>query len=199
MQVASHHLLTPGLVLTTVANAIEATASDRTDAVLHVESRVEIDRHGTQTVSDVMITNNGANDAGTLGRLHVFNVLNAADPDLFEQARVARIDIDLRLEFARDMVTIVDAQLPSDTVDPGKPVTLAVTLRRFDQSEQVELVPIITPRAPPARAWSWRWKPATTSTSSDPSRTAWTTCCMRRRPPSPARRWWSRPSCKNKA
>lgn len=147
MQVASHHLLTTGLVLTTLANAIEATAADRTDAVLHVESRVEIDHHGTQSVSDVMITNNGANDAGTLGRLHVFNVLNAAYGNPFEQARVSRIDIDLRLEFARDMVTIVDAQLPSDTVDPGKPVTVAVTLRRFDQSEQVELVPIMIPES----------------------------------------------------
>lgn len=147
MEVASHHLLTPGLVLTTLSNAIEATAADRTDAVLHVESKVEIDHHGTQSVSDVMITNNGANDAGTLGRLRVFNMLNTAYSNPFEQARVRRVDIDLRLEFARDMVTIVDAQLPSDTVDPGKPVTVAVTLRRFDQSEHVELVPIMIPES----------------------------------------------------
>jgi hypothetical protein len=147
MEVASHHLLTPGLVLTTIANAIEATASDRADAVLQVESHVAIDHHGTQNVSEVLVTNNGATDAATLGRLRVFNLLNTAYANPFEQARVARIDIDLRVTFARDLVTIVDAQLPSDTVDPGKPVTLAVTLRRFDRSEQVELVPIMIPQS----------------------------------------------------
>jgi hypothetical protein len=147
MEVASHHLLTPGLVLTTISNAIEATASDRTDAVLQVESHIAIDHHAPQHVSEVLVTNNGATDAATLGRLRVFNLLNTAYANPFEQARVSRIDIDLHVTFARDLVTIVDAQLPSDTVDPGKPVTLAVTLRRFDQSEHVKLVPLMIPQS----------------------------------------------------
>jgi hypothetical protein len=145
LEVASHRLLTPGLVLSAVVNALEATAADRTDAVLHVKSRVEIAGHAPQLGEDVLVSATGAADGMAIGRLHLFAQLGAAYANPFENARVTKIDLDLSLEFARDLVSVVDAQLPSDTVDPGKPVQLAVTLRRFDQSEQVQLVEVPIP------------------------------------------------------
>jgi hypothetical protein len=145
MEVASNRLLTSGLVLSAIVNALEATAADRTDAVLEVQSQVTIAGHGEQVSRDVVYTPGGAADGTALSRLRLFNVLGVAYGNPFEDSRVTRVDIDIDVRYERDLVSIVDAQLPSDTVDPGKPVNVAVTLRHFDESEQVELVPVFIP------------------------------------------------------
>jgi hypothetical protein len=82
-----------------------------------------------------------------LARLRLFSVLGAAYGNPFEDSHVTRIDVDLTVRFERDLVSVVDAQLPSDTVDPGKSVNLAVTLRHFDDSEHIELVPVFIPNS----------------------------------------------------
>ena len=147
VQVASHRMLTPGLVLSTLVNAVEATASDRTDVSLLVKSQVEIAGHDKQAVEDVLITPSGPADGVSLGRLRLFSLLSAAYGNQFENARVTGIEVDLYVRFERDLITIVDAQLPSDTVDPGKSVQLAVTLRRFDHSEQVQVIDLPIPQS----------------------------------------------------
>ncbi|MET0384771.1 MAG: SpoIVB peptidase S55 domain-containing protein [Polyangiales bacterium] len=145
MQVASHRLLTSGLVLSALTNALEASASDRTDAVLRFESRVGIAGHGEQHTTDLVFTPGGAADGQVVSRLRLFGVLGAAYGNPFEDARVTSIDVDLHVQYAHDVVTIVDAQLPSDTVDPGATVQLAITLRQYDAQEQTQLVPLHIP------------------------------------------------------
>jgi hypothetical protein len=51
------------------------------------------------------------------------------------------------VRFGRDVVSILDAQVASDTVDPGKPVHVYVTLRRFDETERVEIVTLPIPKS----------------------------------------------------
>ncbi|HEX4352254.1 MAG TPA: SpoIVB peptidase S55 domain-containing protein, partial [Polyangiales bacterium] len=68
MEVASNRLLTSGLVLAAIVNALEASAVDRSDAVLEVESKVAIDHHGEQITKDVGYSPVGAADGGVLAR-----------------------------------------------------------------------------------------------------------------------------------
>ena len=145
MEVASNRLLTSGLVLGAIVNALESTVADRTDAIIEIESRVALDGHAAQVTKDIGYTPIGAADGGMLSRIRLFAVLGAAYGNPFEDSHVSRIDVDLTVRFERDLVSLVDAQLPSDTVDPGKPVNLALTMRNFDQSEHVELVPVFIP------------------------------------------------------
>jgi hypothetical protein len=148
MEVASHRMLTPGLVMSALSSALEATAIDRTDAVLQVDSQVEIAGHGKQSVSDVLVTSGGASDGGALGRLRAFSLLAAAYGNPFESARVTAVQLDVHVRFERDLLSVVDASLPSDTVDPGSTVQLAVTLRGFDAQdgkEEVRIFPIEIP------------------------------------------------------
>jgi len=106
--------------------------------------------HGSQRVSDVLITGAGAADGGALARLRAFSLLAAAYGNPFENARVSAVQLDLHVRFERDLLNVVDAALPSDTVDPGARVQLAVTLRRFDASdasEEVQLFPLTIPKS----------------------------------------------------
>ena len=147
MQIASHRMLTPGLVMSALSSALEATAIDRTDAVLRVDSRVDVEGHGSQRVSDVMITGAGPADGGALSRLRAFSLIAAAYGNPFENTRVSSVELDVHVRFERDLLTVVDASLPSDVVDPGSTVQLAVTLRRFDASEEVQVFPVQIPKS----------------------------------------------------
>jgi hypothetical protein len=147
MEVASHRMLTPGLVLSAVSNAIEATAIDRTDTVIHIDSQVDIVGHGTHKMRDVVFTSAGASDTGVLSRLRLFGALTAAYINPFENARLTRVQIDLQVKYEHDVLSVVDAQLPSDEVDPDSTVQVAVTLRRFDESDQQVLVPVRIPKS----------------------------------------------------
>ena len=140
-------MLTPGLAMSALSSAIEAAVVDRTDSVLTVDSQVDIEGHGSQRVSDVLITSAGAADGGALGRLRAFSLLAAAYGNPFESARVTGMQLDVHVRFERDLLTVVDATLPSDVVDPGGSVQLAVTLRRFDASEEVQLFALQIPKS----------------------------------------------------
>ena len=147
IEVATHRLLTPGLVMTAIGNALEATAIDRTDSVLQIESQVEIAGHGTHKTSDVVFTSTGAADSGVLSRLRMFGAVTAAYANPFENTRVTRVQVDMHVRHERDVLSVIDAQLPSDEVDPDSTVQVTVTLRRFDESEQQQVIPVHIPKS----------------------------------------------------
>ncbi len=146
VELANHRLLTTGLAFSTLFNAVSASAVDRADVMLNVKSRVQVENHGTIETEDVGYTPLGAADSGALSSLRMFGVLSAVYDNPFEAAHVSGIDVELDIRFGRDVTSIVDAQVSSDTVDPGKPVHVYVTLRRYDESERVEIVTIPIPK-----------------------------------------------------
>ena len=147
IEVASHRMLTPGLVMTAIGNALEATAIDRTDSVLAIESQVEIAGHGTHKTSDVVFTSAGAADSGVLSRLRMFGAVTVAYANPFENTRVTRVQVDMHVRHERDVLNVIDAQLPSDEVDPGSTVQVTVTLRREGGSETQQVIPVHIPKS----------------------------------------------------
>jgi hypothetical protein len=147
LELANHRLLTTGLAFSSLFNALSASAVDRADVMYKIKGRVQVAGHGTIETEDIGFTPLGAADTGPLSSARLFNVITAAYENPFEEARIAGIDIDLDLRFGRDVVSIVDAQVSSDTVDPGKPVHVYVTLRRFDETEKIEIVTLPIPKS----------------------------------------------------
>lgn len=147
VELANHRLLTPGLAFSSLFNALSASAVDRADVMYTIKSRVQVANHGTIETEDIGFTPLGAADSGALSRARLFNVITAAYENPFEEARIAGIDVELDLRFGRDVVSILDARVASDTVDPGRPVHVYVTLRRFDETERVEIVTLPIPKS----------------------------------------------------
>ncbi|HEX7476677.1 MAG TPA: hypothetical protein VF331_02620 [Polyangiales bacterium] len=147
MEVANQRMLTPSLAFGAIVSAISATSADSVDVVFKMKSRVEVEGHGVVEVDDFGFTPSGVGDAGSISRLRLFSVLAAAYGNPFEDARISKIDLDIDVSFERDVVNIVDAMVPSEDVDPGKDVNVYVTLRRFDRSEEVKIVPLHMPQS----------------------------------------------------
>ncbi len=64
----------------------------------------------------------------------------------FEPIVLDRIDVDVKVEFRRDVAEIIGVSLPGQEVHAGDTVPLRVTLRPYAGPEYVENVPVIIPR-----------------------------------------------------
>ena len=64
----------------------------------------------------------------------------------FEPVVLDRMDIDVRVEYRRDVAEIVGVSLPGDAVRAGDTVPLRVTLRPYAGPEYIETVPVVIPR-----------------------------------------------------
>lgn len=147
MEVASHRLLTPSLTFSAAYSALSATIADNADAVFRVTSKVFVEGHGEVETTDTGYASGGAADPMVLSRMRLFAVLGAAYGNPFEDARISRIELDFTIDFAHDVVTIVDAMVPSDEVDPGKPTHVYVTLRGWDEREEVKILSLPIPQS----------------------------------------------------
>ncbi|HJL15294.1 MAG TPA: SpoIVB peptidase S55 domain-containing protein [Sandaracinaceae bacterium LLY-WYZ-13_1] len=145
MQVASHRILTPVLLAAAINNAVQATASDNADVMFEAESRLWISgRAQPEEVVDVGYSRTGAN-ASALSNLRLFSLLQATYGNAFEPARATRVEVDLSLRYGRDTARVLDASVAGHDVDPGSTVPVRVTLRHWDESESVRVVPVRIP------------------------------------------------------
>ena len=64
----------------------------------------------------------------------------------FEPVVLDRIDVDVRVEYRRDVAEIIGVSLPGQEVHAGDTVPLRVTLRPYAGPEYVETVPVVIPR-----------------------------------------------------
>jgi hypothetical protein len=145
MEVASHRVLSPLLTLSAISNALEATASDQTDVMFTATGRVTLADHGEITVVDRGYSGAGASDARALSQLRIFELMEVAYGNPFEETRIRRVELDLDLRFARDAVQIVDASVASHEVDPGRPVNVHVVLRRYGRRDETRIIQVPIP------------------------------------------------------
>ncbi len=145
VELASHRMLTPMLAFGAILNAIETTSADHTDVVFEVSSRAEIEGYGTIALTDVGYSSFGAGSPMMLAQMRLFRLLGAVYGNPFEDTRVRRIDVDVKLRFAHDVVEIIDAMVAATEVDPGRDATVYVTLRPFGQDDEVRAVTVPIP------------------------------------------------------
>lgn len=145
VEVASHRLLTPVLIFGAITNAIKATSSDQTDVMFTATSHIEIEGHDPVDVVDRGYMDAGPADGGSLSRLRVFELMEVAYGNPFVESRVRRIEIDLDLEFADDVLEVVEATTASDEADPGETVNVRVRLRHVGRPDVFRTIPVRVP------------------------------------------------------
>lgn len=144
-EVARNRRLTPMLASLVLGNAIAAAEPDVTDMVVTVTSKVNIKGHNPLELRDQLFSSEGVSGralASSRGLRAVGDLL--FNP--FEPVVLDRMDIDVRVEFRRDIAEIVGVSLPGDVVHAGDTVPLRVTLRPYAGPEYIETVPVVIPR-----------------------------------------------------
>jgi hypothetical protein len=144
-EAVNHRMLTPSLVLTAIGSAVSASVNDSDDMMFRAESRVQLKGHGTQTVVDEGLAPTGVSQVGSLARLRVFDLLEAAFENPFKRAEIERIEVTLDVRFGRDLTEIVSAQLTSEELDPGEPARLILTLRPHQGAVEQRVIEVPVP------------------------------------------------------
>ena len=146
VEVAVHERLSPLLVFSAMANAINATESGQEPVVVEIDSKVAINGHGTLHFRDTGFTIGGPSDMGTLGSARVFPAIQAALLNPFEETSVERIDLEIDVRYGRDATEILGASIAQGEVDPGSRVPVFVRLRHLDEVEHTEVMYLDIPK-----------------------------------------------------
>lgn len=147
VDVASHRILTPTIVFAIISNAVKSTAGDVTDVVFRARSKVAIEGHGVISLDEQGFSSMGAASPMAFSQLRMFGLMEAAFANAFESSRITSVDLELDLEFSRDVFQITDATVAYDEVDPGEELTLYVRLRRVDQTDTIRAIKLRIPKA----------------------------------------------------
>jgi hypothetical protein len=143
-EVARNRRLTPMLASMVVGNAIADAEPDVTDMVVTVTSKVGLKGHAPLELRDQLFTSEGVSGRA-LSSSRGLRALGDLLFNPFEPVVLNRMDVDVRVEFRRDIAEIIGVSLPGEELHAGDTVPLRVTLRPYAGPEYVETVPVIIP------------------------------------------------------
>ncbi|MDH3729144.1 MAG: hypothetical protein OER77_16555, partial [Myxococcales bacterium] len=147
VQVASHRALTPAIAFAVIANALKSTAGDVDDVIFRARSRVGIEGHGVVVLDEQGFSPMGPASPLVLSQLQMFWLMEAAFANPFEVSRINSVELDLDVEFSREVFQISDALVAFDEVDPGQEVNIYVRLRQVGTGDTTRAVKIRIPEA----------------------------------------------------
>ena len=144
-EVARNRRLTPALASLVISNALMDAEPDVAEMVVTVNSTVGIRGRKPLELRDEIFAPEGVSRlslAGTRGVRALGDLLG----NPFQPVILDRLDVDVRVEYRRDVAEIVAVSLPGDEVRPGEAVRLRVTLRPYNGAEYTEIIPVVIPR-----------------------------------------------------
>jgi SpoIVB peptidase S55 len=144
-EVARNRRLTPMLASMVVGNAIADAEPDVTDMIVTVTSKVGLKGYAPLEMRDQIFSPEGVS-SHALASSRGLRAMGELLVNPFEPVTLDRMDVDVRVEYRRDVAEIVSVALPTQDVHAGDTVDLRVTLRPYGGSEYVETVPVIIPR-----------------------------------------------------
>jgi len=144
-EVARNRRLTAMLASMVVGNAIADAEPDVTDMVVTVTSKVGVKGYPPLELRDQIFSPEGVS-AHALASSRGLKAMGDLMFNPFEPVVLDRLDVDVRVEYRRDVAEIVAVSLPAQDVHVGDTVGLRVTLRPYAGAEYVETVPVIIPR-----------------------------------------------------
>ncbi len=147
VEVASHRALTPAIAFSVIASALKSTAGDVDDVIFRARSRVGIEGHGKVALDEQGFSPMGVASPLALSQLQMFWLMEAAFANPFEVSRITSVELDLDVEFSREVFQISDALVAFDEVDPGEEITIYVRLRQVGADDTTRAVKIRIPEA----------------------------------------------------
>jgi hypothetical protein len=144
-EVARNRRLTPMLASLVVGNAITDAEPDVTDMVVTVTSKVGVKGYKPLELRDQIFSPEGVSSRA-LSMSRGLRAMGELMFNPFEPIVLDRVDVDVRVEYRRDVAEIIGVSLPGQEVHAGDTVPLRVTLRPYAGAEYTETVPVIIPR-----------------------------------------------------
>ena len=146
LEVAHHRAMSPMLAYASLINALHASAADATDVVFRARTQVRLEGHQPIVFEERGYMDAGPAEAGALAQMRMFAVMMAAFDNPFGPARVTGIEVDLEIEYRRDVLQMIAATTTEDEVEPGALVPVYLQVRRWGEPDTTRVVQVRIPR-----------------------------------------------------
>ena len=147
LELASNRSLTPILLFSAMINALQASAADRSDAVVRAETLIKLSGDRKLQLSDVTYMPGGTGNPFGLSAMRLFSAVEAAYGNPFERTYLDSVEVDLYVRVSDEIAEIINVRVPYREVDPGADVTAYITLRDFNGSERDVAATIHVPKS----------------------------------------------------
>jgi hypothetical protein len=144
-RIAHHRLLTPTLATSVLSSALSEALADVTHATVKMTARFTVKGYPRVKLVDHFHASAGAGPTAVMFSRGLRELRQVMDND-FEPALIDRIDIDMQVSFANDVVEITGVRVASSNVAPGDRLNLVVTFRPFAGHEFTKAYPLEIPR-----------------------------------------------------
>ncbi|HOU94748.1 MAG TPA: hypothetical protein PLU22_27040, partial [Polyangiaceae bacterium] len=125
--VAHEKLMTPMLVAIALGSALQTTAGERQDVSWNLKSTVAVRGHADLVIEDYGVSIGGTPQAGEFLRLNLVKALGMILSNPWEPVVVERVDTDIELRFAREMLRLRGLEVLDPELEPGQPARLRLT------------------------------------------------------------------------
>ncbi len=125
--VAHEKLMTPMLVAIALGSALQTTAGERQDVSWNLRSTVAVRGHGDVVIQDYGVSIGGTPQAGEFLRLNLVKALGMILSNPWEPVVIERVDTDIELRFAREMLRLRGLEVLDPELEPGQPARLRLT------------------------------------------------------------------------
>jgi hypothetical protein len=144
-EVARNRRLTPVLASLVVGNAIAHAEPDVADMIVTVSSKVGVKGFAPLELRDQMFSADGVS-ARSLSLSRGLRAMGELLVNPYQPVVIDRLDVDVQVQYRRDVAEIVGIAMPGVEVRAGDTVPLRVTLRPYAAPEYVEIIPVVVPR-----------------------------------------------------
>lgn len=144
-EVASHRALSPLLMSMVMAQAAQQAAPDVTDAVVRIDSRLEVRGYAPLVQTDHMFLSDGVSTKTLLLSSAMRQVIELLG-NSFSPVRIERLDMQVSVEYKPEVAEIAQVALASDELLPDTRPSLYVTLRPYGAVPTVRAIPFEVPR-----------------------------------------------------
>jgi hypothetical protein len=146
MELAHHRSFSPLLAYASVLNALKAAAADSTDVVFRARTQLRLEGRAPIVYEERGYMEAGPAEAGALAQMRVFAAMLAAFDNPFGPARVLGLEVDLEIDYRRDVLQVVSATTTEEEVEAGALVPVYLRLRRWGQPDSTRVVQVRVPR-----------------------------------------------------
>jgi hypothetical protein len=143
-ELGSHRFLTAPLAQAVVTSAVQASAPDIADAVIEVQSSLEIDGHAPLQQTDYFFSPAGANEKIVIGATGMRQLQDLLT-NPFGPVRIGRLDLHVAVGYRAEVAELLSASLPGDELEADTRPNLLVTLRPYGGAPYVRAVPFDVP------------------------------------------------------
>jgi hypothetical protein len=145
-EIAHERFLSPSFMAVALGSALQAVAAEHQDVTWVARSRLKIKGHGEIAIDDYGVAIGGTPDSGELARSNLVRATGAILNNPWEPVFIERAEMDIELNFAREILRLRGAEALDAEVDAGQPARVRLTLVPYAGPEISRVVSVDIPR-----------------------------------------------------